>query len=142
MSCARSGALFGQAHRRHPHTRYNTNARLLTVARVRFEFFPNAHLQTSFKFFSFRILVYSSRTDKVLLQPLCAARGAVFAKAGKLTAARAHASAGSHGVRDRVLRLLGIPRTERGTASVPPRSSTRPVRTRLRCRALFITAST
>lgn len=47
--------------------RYNTNARLLSVVRILFEFFPTALLSTSFKFYTFRISVYSTRMDSVRL---------------------------------------------------------------------------
>ena len=106
-----------------PWARYNTNSRLLTVARVRFEFFPNAHLQTSFKFFSFRILVYSSRTDMVHpRRPQRPHRGTRANTNGVVL------RTGPHGVRNRVLLVLGIPRAEGSAALVPPCTTACPVR--------------
>ncbi len=47
---------------------YNTNTRLLTVAHIVVEFFPQSFVTRFFRFYSFKILMYSAYIDQVRCQ--------------------------------------------------------------------------
>lgn len=67
-SCARCSTALQRSRNVRPLSRsrrYNTQTKMVTTTRILIEFFMSGHVVTSYKFFTYKMVVYQSKLDMV-----------------------------------------------------------------------------